>query len=85
MLMKKTLMVCLLSGIFIFLLGIVSPLTFKAEAKNNECTTIQSGDLKSSAGDTMNGDTITKHICSMEHIVMHIEMPLGAKITKMIH
>jgi len=51
--MKKTLIVCLLSGIFIFLLGIVSPLTFKAEAKNNECTTIQSGELISSAGDVI--------------------------------
>ena len=52
MLMKKTLIVCLLSGIFIFLLGIVSPLTFKAEAKGKteECTTIQSGLLTSSTG-----------------------------------
>ena len=48
-------MVCLLSGIFIFLLGIVSPLTFKAEAKENtdKCTTIQSGSLLNSAGEVI--------------------------------
>jgi len=51
--MKKPLIACLLSGIFIFLIGfVVSPLTFKAEAKEktNECTTIQSGELINSTG-----------------------------------
>lgn len=52
--MKKTLIACLLSGIFIFLIGfVVSPLTFKAEAKENtdKCTTIQSGLLLNSNED----------------------------------